>query len=237
MSWVKLHRSIVNDIVFDDPEVLKVWVWILCKAYYREDSVLIGKCKVDILPGQFPFGRHSAAKELKMSESKVYRTIKLLEKLGCITIKPNNKYSLICVEKWAFFQGDVSNVEQQTNNKRTTNEQQMNTKMNIKKYKNINKYMSSSSARAREQDNSQSYPQPIGGTIGKGVLILTDEQMDNLLEMMPIDVFDRYCDKLSSWIAGKKRIVKDHYELILRWYKEDYGDCEKCSGENTETKN
>lgn len=223
MSWVKLHRSLINDIVFDNPEVLKVWIWILCKAYYKEDSVLIGKCKVNILPGQFPFGRRIAAEELKMSESKVYRTVKLLEELGCITIKPNNRYSIICVEKWAFFQGDVPKSEQQMNNKRTANEQQMNTKKNIKKYKNINKYMSSSSARAREEKNPQTYPQTMGGTIGKGVLVLTDAQMDELLDIMPLDVFNKYCDKLSSWIKDKGRKVDGHYRLIKRWYNEDYG--------------
>lgn len=224
-TWFKCYRSIVDDVVFDDPETLKVWIWILCKASYKKDTVLIGRCKVDILPGQLLFGRKSAAEELKMSESKVYRTAKLLERLGCITIKSNNKFSLINVVKWGFFQCDYEETEQQVNNKRTASEQQVNTSKEVKEIYNI--YKSSSSARTRARTNPQSYPQvypqTLGGTIGKGVLVLTDAQMDELLEIMPLDVFDKYCDKLTTWIVRKGRNVKNHYELIKRWYSEDYG--------------
>ena len=59
------------------------------------------------------------------------------------------------------------------------------------------------------------------GVLGKGVLMLTERQMDDLLEQMGIDDFDYYTDKLSSFIVENHAKVKNHYDTILKWWKED----------------
>lgn len=226
-SWVKLYRSLVDDAVFDDAEILKVWIWILCKVAYKKETRIVKKQVIELEPGQMIISRKDATEFLNISERKYRNAIQVLEDIGCISKKTSNKFTLINVIKWGFFQGQAENSDQQTSNKRPTDDQQTSSLYNKKKYKNIkniNKYMSSTPACTHARDYTQGYPQPIGGTIGKGVLVLTDAQMDNLLELMPIDVFDRYCDKLSSWIKNKGRNIKDHYGLILKWYKEDYGE-------------
>jgi len=105
---------------------------------------MIGLQEVELKKGQFIFGRKVAANELKMSESKIYRLIKKLEKMQNLNIKANNKFSVITIENWEDYQSDNNNNEQQSeqqmNNKRTTNEQQMNTNKNIKNNKNISIY-------------------------------------------------------------------------------------------------
>ena len=61
----------------------------------------------------------------------------------------------------------------------------------------------------------------MGGSLGKGVLLLSQEQMDDLLDRMGIETFDYYADKLSRFIIEKKARVKNHYETILKWWSED----------------
>lgn len=61
----------------------------------------------------------------------------------------------------------------------------------------------------------------MGGSLGKGVLFLSQEQMDDLLDRMGIETFDYYADKLSRFIIEKKARVKNHYETILKWWSED----------------
>ena len=61
----------------------------------------------------------------------------------------------------------------------------------------------------------------VGGSLGKGVLFLSQEQMDDLLDRMGIETFDYYVDKLSRFIIEKKARVKNHYETILKWWHED----------------
>ena len=141
-GWIKLHRKLKNSLVFDNPDLLKVWIWCLLKATHDDYIQMIGLQEVELEKGQFIFGRKVAANELKMSESKTYRLIKKLETMQNLNIKANNKYSIITIANWELYQSDSNNseqqFEQQMNNKRTTNEQQMNTNKNIKNNKNIN---------------------------------------------------------------------------------------------------
>ena len=102
---------------------------------------MVGNQIVALQEGQFIFGRKKASSELKIKESMVYKYIKLLEKLEMINIKSNNKFSIITIEKWAFYQFDndeeQQQKEQQRNNKGTTKEQQRNTNKNVKNVKNV----------------------------------------------------------------------------------------------------
>ena len=61
----------------------------------------------------------------------------------------------------------------------------------------------------------------LGGKLGKGVVFLSDEQIEDLLDKMGIDTFDHYVDKLSCFIIDKGAKVKNHYETILKWWQED----------------
>ena len=61
----------------------------------------------------------------------------------------------------------------------------------------------------------------VGGELGKNVVFLSDNQIEDLLERMDIDTFDHYVGKLSSFIIKNDAHVKNHYETILRWWEED----------------
>lgn len=54
----------------------------------------------------------------------------------------------------------------------------------------------------------------------KGVY-LNEMQVGDLLEKLGIDAFDYYIEKLSKYITKNKGQVKNHYETILKWYKQD----------------
>ena len=60
------------------------------------------------------------------------------------------------------------------------------------------------------------------GSLGQGVLMLTEEQKDDLLDKLSIDEFDLYCKKLSDYIiAHPEKTFKSHYQTILKWVAED----------------
>ncbi len=64
----------------------------------------------------------------------------------------------------------------------------------------------------------------VGGKLGKGVVFLSNDQIDSLLEEFgDIETFDYYVDKLSSFIIKNDAKVSNHYETILKWYREDSG--------------
>lgn len=68
---------------------------------------------------------------------------------------------------------------------------------------------------------TESIVKALGGELGKGVVFLSDDQIGNLLDCMGIETFDYYVDKLSAFIIKNDAHVKNHYETILKWWKED----------------
>lgn len=61
----------------------------------------------------------------------------------------------------------------------------------------------------------------LGGELGKGVVILSDAQIDMLLDKMGVDAFDHYVAKLANFIIKNGASVKGHYSTILKWWTED----------------
>ena len=160
-TWIKLYRKLLKSPIFENEKALKIWIWCLLKATHIEREQLVGQQIVQLEKGQFVFGREKASEELKMTESTVYKYIKLLEKLHMISINSNNKFSVVTIEKWE----DYQDKKQQENNKVTTKEQQSNTNKNVKniylyllnKYsvenrKNFNEYMQKT-RQLREDEN------------------------------------------------------------------------------------
>lgn len=61
----------------------------------------------------------------------------------------------------------------------------------------------------------------MNGKLGKGVILLTEEQMNDLLNKLGLDSFDYYVDRLSNYILKNNCKVRNHYETILKWWNED----------------
>lgn len=61
----------------------------------------------------------------------------------------------------------------------------------------------------------------VGGKLGKGVVFLSDEQSDDLLDRIGLDAFDYYVERLATFIIEKDAHVQNHYGMILKWHEED----------------
>lgn len=61
----------------------------------------------------------------------------------------------------------------------------------------------------------------IGGTLGKGVVKLSQAQSDSLLDTLGLDMFNHYVARLADYIIQTGAVVHNHYETILKWWKQD----------------
>ncbi len=59
------------------------------------------------------------------------------------------------------------------------------------------------------------------GELGQGLVMLTDHQMEDLLDKLGVDVFDQYVKKLAQYLSSTGYQVRSHYKTILRWWKQD----------------
>lgn len=135
MTWIKLHRDILDSDVFASQKMLKIWIWCLCKANFKNRTIPLkvgrGETLVKIKRGQFLFGRFKAEEDLCIDGSTIYKAMKKLEEMNNISIQSNNQYSIVTVCNYNDYQkNDIPEVtakEQPSSRQVTTEEQPSNT--------------------------------------------------------------------------------------------------------------
>lgn len=56
----------------------------------------------------------------------------------------------------------------------------------------------------------------LGGSLGKGVVMLSEDQIDSLLDEMSVEEFDKYVEIVAECeLSGKRYKKKSHYQAIL----------------------
>ncbi|EAC6335222.1 hypothetical protein EKE24_12510 [Listeria monocytogenes] len=148
-GYIALHRKIIDSWIWQDPEFYRLWSYCLIKASFKEREIFLGQQIVKLNPGQFVIGREKLEEAmnvgLKNKRTAVtwWRRLQKLEKAQMLNIKSYNKFSVVTIENWGFYQGnDIENEqqnEQQTNNKCTTDVQQTITNNKDNKEKKDNK--------------------------------------------------------------------------------------------------
>lgn len=116
-GYIKLHRKLLNNRIFKNEKLLKVFIWCLLKASHKEHEQTIGRQVIKLMPGQFIYGRTQAAAELKIKPSTLNDCISDMKTNSVIDIKTNNKYSLITLVNWDFYQTNNSKSNNKTDNK------------------------------------------------------------------------------------------------------------------------
>ena len=138
-GWVKLHRKLLNSRVFQNANLLKVFIWCLLKANHKGKWVAIktgrGTTEVYVGPGQFIFGRKKAAEELKMKPTSVHDRVKKLANLQILVIQPGTHYSLVIIVNWGLYQDREIKSDTKPDNQPTTNRQPTDTNKNVKNVK------------------------------------------------------------------------------------------------------
>lgn len=61
----------------------------------------------------------------------------------------------------------------------------------------------------------------MGGTLGKGVVLLTPKQHEALLDKLGFDGYNHYITKLANFIIENNAKVGNHYGTILKWAEQD----------------
>ena len=148
-GYIALWRKSLESGVFQNEGLWKLWCLCLMKANHKACWLPVeGMVEpIQLFPGQFITGRFSLHKEYYKKRKRgqktpltLWRWLQILEKVGNLNIKTNNKYSIITIVNWDSYQNNKQQNEQQNeqqaNNKRTTSEQQANTNNNVDNVKN-----------------------------------------------------------------------------------------------------
>ena len=142
-GFVLLSRNIIDSDVFASQKLLKIWIWCLCKASFKDKAIPLksgkGEIIIKIKRGQFLFGRNMAEDELFIDGSTIYKSMKKLQEMGMINIESNNQYSIITICNYDCYQSaenyQVTTFDQPNHNLSSTFDQPSNTYNNVNNVK------------------------------------------------------------------------------------------------------
>lgn len=134
-GWIKIHRKIQENWLWQEKRKFskfEAWMSLLLKASHKGNKLLFGNDIIDIKAGSFITSEVKLADEWNWSRNTVRKFLTLLEKEKMLKKFCTTKYTIISIEKWAFYQFDEQQIEQQTEQQKDIN---LNTIKNVKNVK------------------------------------------------------------------------------------------------------
>ncbi len=190
-GWIKLHRKIIDSRVFSNADLYKLWSLCLLMANHEEMWVEIDGVvePVKVKPGQFITGRYSLHNKYYGKKKKnikspltIWRWMLKLQKWQNLNIETNNKYSIITICNWDTYQHTESKNEQQNehgmNNRRTSDEHQMNTNNN---------------------DNNVNKNKSVTPSVSHEAVELGNFLLENIIKAIPTHRYSKNKPKLDRW--------------------------------------
>jgi uncharacterized phage protein (TIGR02220 family) len=114
-GWVKLHRSIQEHWIWEDPVKLKWWLDLFMMANHRENKILINGKVMTISAGERHTSEEKLATRWGVSRNTVRKFLTLLEKDGMISIKKSRQSGTTYkVLNYNIYQGFSEEKKQQT---------------------------------------------------------------------------------------------------------------------------
>jgi hypothetical protein len=126
-GWVRLWRRSLDSEQFADPLLWHLFSWCLLSANHSTQHVRVkigrGETVVRVEPGQFLYGRKSAAKKFSLPESTVSDRMKRLAAMGAISIQADTHFSIVNIVNWGIYQSNGGKARHPTDTQPTGNRQ------------------------------------------------------------------------------------------------------------------
>ena len=211
VKWIKIDVNVFNNRKIrqiekmpDGDTLLVIWFKLLCLAGTTNDNGLI------YITPSVPFDPESLANEVGKPLNTVKLALSVFEKFGMIEIV-DDIIGLCSWDKYQSTEG-LEKIREQNRER-------------ARRYRDKKKQEVHPEAPQLPEPQQQMLPPPDEDNslkrFGKKQLIsITDAQVSVLLNTMPLEVFDSYCDKIESCIE-KGYKIHSHYSTIMRWWEED----------------
>ena len=249
VKWIKITTDIFDDEKIllieglpDSYAIITVWFKLLCLAGKQNNNGVF-------MMGRIPYTNQMLATIFRMKETTVTMALEVFSNYGMVEIVegvitiPNWKkhQSLDAYEKRKerdrLYQAerraaqraliakssdessDVASLEEEREEDKEKEEEKDIHSIILAKRANEENGFSTGLSTSVEAQRVK-----LGGELGKGVVFLSQEQMDDLLEKLSIEEFDYYVGVVADCILrGKKYTKKTHYEAILEMCMKDRG--------------
>lgn len=202
-GFILIHRRLLDWQWYSNKNDRIVWLHCLLSANWK-DGYFEGK---KIERGSFVTSYDKLAKEIGISVQQLRTSLNHLKSTNEITHETNNQFSIITINKYNDYQLEQQ-TNQQTINKRLTNEQQTINNNRINNNKSI-KEINNIKEKINKKEKYGSFNN----------VKLTDEEYQKLKDKF--NDYESKIENLSSYLAMKGDKYKNHYAVILNWSRKD----------------
>lgn len=216
-GWIKLHRSISDNWLWNDKPFTRgqAFVDLLLDVNHADKKVLVSGQLIEVKAGEKITSLNALAERYGWTIKKVRNFLELLEKDQMIERKRAQHYTLIKVLNYGIYQAQDLDKRHtkgtQKAHKGQTEGTQRATNKNVKNEKNERNIITSERARESQRTTfMQSCPD----------VLMTDEQVESLLEQLSLEEFDTYFENLQKYIDDGHK-VHNCYQTILEWAERD----------------
>ena len=246
VKWVKITTNMFDNRKIkylrrlpDGNSIVLIWVMLLTMA---------GRCNANgmiFLTEDIPYTPKTLADELDFEENTVVLALEALERLNMVVINEGfysiagweeyqntdrmaeiREYNRLAKqksrEKKKLLQGvnDMSKTSQRCHDTEEEEEVDKEKEEEIHSFNQASEKTDSIGFVEKNVENSKrSFLQ---GSLGKGVVLLSEEQLDDLLTKLSFDEFNRYVEIVAdNELSGKRYTKKTHYKAILDMAMQD----------------
>ena len=224
-GYVKVDRKMLESDLIHEPVTFTVFMYLLLSANYREGEYN-GQ---QIHRGEAVVSYPRIASATGVTERQARTALSKLVKSGRVSVRRYPKFSVVTLLNYDKYQSVSGRKSGECQSNVRQEVAQMSPSKEIKNINNINNYSSCCSNYIEEfakssdgDDNDDEREETKLHCFSKGrKVMLSEPQAEKLLQVLSLDEFNFYLDKLDRFIAEKNASVKNHYETILKWARED----------------
>jgi predicted phage replisome organizer len=233
VQWIKIYID-----MFDKRKIKKVrrlpagndllLIWIMLLA-------MAGKCNAGgmiYITESVPFTEEDLADELDFDVNTIRLALKAFEELDMITTTPDGFINVTGWEEYQNIEGmDKIREQNRIRQKKWYDKQKALAEPNaepnvrltqpnaIEEEGDKDKEKESHSFTLSREEAKRKF---LGGTLGKGVVMLSDEQFEDLLDKLSLEEFNKYVSIVADCeLNGKPYKKKTHYQAILDMVNKD----------------
>lgn len=229
VKWIKICTDIFDDekiaLIESMPEadgIIVIWFKLLCMAGKQNNG------GVFMLNDKLAYTDEMLATIFRRPLNTVRLALSTFEQFGMITVE-NKAYT---IPNWDKHQSlDKLEKAREQTRKRVAKYREKQKQIaggNVTVTKSNADRVEEDEDKEKEKDIDKEVDVVEGGTDGSNTLnyfnknlLLSDNQVAELLELMGLEVFDEYTNRLSKFIDDTGANIKSHYATLLKWYKED----------------
>lgn len=219
-GWIKLHRKLEENWIWEDAEKLRAWVDFLFRANHKDAEIAIGNVLIKVPRGSFVCSQRKLQQHLGWGRAKLEGFLSLLKQAHMATYKSTHQYTHIYLTNYDTYQ-DKEQTDQHMKkhtDQHSTSAQPAHEPATNKNEKNEKNLLELAAPEKEIKD-----PLEERVTLAPG-LTMTRKQSKALIEEFGLEACRYYKPICSDWLLANGKKKKDAAAFMRNWIRKEQAE-------------